>query len=85
MSTYTVTSTPPAGREFAKLPAAVQPAIAAALRGLAADPRPPGCKKLKGQPGWRIRVGDYRVIYDVEDSSQSVTITQIAHRRDVYR
>ena len=50
------------------------------------DPRPAGVRKLQGQQeGWRIRVGDYRVIYLVDDSARSVTIVRVRHRRDVYK
>lgn len=51
---------------------------------LAENPRSSNCKKLVGREGWRIRVGDYRVIYEVEDTKQIVTILHIGHRRDVY-
>jgi mRNA interferase RelE/StbE len=55
------------------------------IRELANDPRPPGCKKLRGSKGlWRIRVGDYRIVYAVNDSAKTVDITRIAHRRDAY-
>ena len=52
---------------------------------LARDPRPLGCKKLAGREGWRIRIGDYRLIYEIDDKQQMVTILHIGHRRDVYR
>jgi mRNA interferase RelE/StbE len=52
---------------------------------LAGDPRPAACKKLKGHKDyWRIRIGDYRVIYIVDDSTKTVTVTRVAHRREVY-
>ena len=52
---------------------------------LAAAPRPPGCKKLKGGDiQWRIRVGDYRIVYEIDDSAKTVDVTRIAHRREVY-
>ena len=52
---------------------------------LAENPRPAGCKKLKGYRNqWRIRVGDWRVIYIIDDSEARVSITRVAHRRDVY-
>jgi mRNA interferase RelE/StbE len=55
------------------------------IRELANDPRPSGCKKLRGFRGlWRIRVGDYRVVYTVNDPAKTVDVTRIAHRRDVY-
>lgn len=49
------------------------------------EPRPSGCKKLKGREGWRIRVGDYPVVYDIDDDAQTALILNIGHRRDVYR
>jgi mRNA interferase RelE/StbE len=52
---------------------------------LANDPRPAGCKKLKGyKDQWRVRVGDWRVLYIIDDAAKLVTITRIAHRREVY-
>lgn len=56
--------------------------IVAALRGLADDPRPPGCKKLRGMDGWRIRVGDWRVIYHIDDQAQRITVAYIRRRRE---
>jgi len=52
---------------------------------LGADPRPHGCKKLTIRDAWRIRVGDYRLIYEVNDGQQAITITNVGHRRDIYR
>ena len=52
---------------------------------LAVNPRPTGCKKLKGSKDhYRIRIGDYRVVYILDDSARVATITRVAHRRDVY-
>lgn len=52
---------------------------------LAEDPRPAGCKKLKGyKDQWRVRVGDWRVVYIIDDTAKLVTVTRIAHRREVY-
>ncbi len=58
--------------------------IVAALKDLASDPRPHGYKKLKGRPGYRIRVGDYRIIYQVKDNILTVFVLIIGHRRGVY-
>jgi len=56
------------------------------LEGLATGPRPHGCKKLKGGANeWRIRIGDYRVIYEIDDAAKTVDVTRIAHRREVYQ
>ena len=50
------------------------------------EPRPPGVRKLAGPlEGWRIRVGDYRILYQINDSEQTVTIVRVRHRRDAYR
>jgi mRNA interferase RelE/StbE len=55
------------------------------ILALAENPRPPGCKKLRGyKDQWRIRVGDWRVVYAVDDAGKRVNITRIAHRREVY-
>jgi mRNA interferase RelE/StbE len=56
-----------------------------AILALADDPRPNGCKKLSGRDGWRIRVGRYRVIYEIEDVVRVVTILDVGHRREIYR
>ena len=57
-----------------------------AIHGLKESPRPPGSKKLAGSPpGWRIRVGDYRIIYDIDDRAKCVRVLRIRHRREVYR
>lgn len=55
------------------------------MRGLANQPRPAGRHKLRGRDGWRIRVGNYRVIYEIDDQQSMVTVLHIGHRRDVYR
>ena len=55
-----------------------------AIAALSHDPRPRGCKKLVGREGWRIRVGKYRVIYQINDSLLVVTVVKIAHRREAY-
>jgi mRNA interferase RelE/StbE len=83
--TYTVTILRRAQRELANTPDSTLSHIRDAIRALGDDPRPPGCRKLTGREGWRIRVGDYRVIYEIEDSNDTITILHIGHRRDVYR
>ena len=55
------------------------------ILALADNPRPVGCKKLKGyKDQWRIRIGDYRVIYVIDNATKTVTVTHVAHRREVY-
>jgi mRNA interferase RelE/StbE len=55
-----------------------------ALASLSDNPRPAGCKKLVGREGWRIRSGDYRIIYEIDDAQKKITVLHIGHRRDVY-
>jgi len=55
-----------------------------AIRSLAGNPRPQGCRKLVGREGWRIRVGDYRVIYQIDDPARNVLVLHVGHRRDIY-
>lgn len=82
---YHVEYTPRAKRDLAALPHAVQRRIVPKVDALAQDPRPPGSKKLKGfENRWRIRVGDYRVIYEVHDEELRVLVVKIGHRSDVY-
>ena len=73
-----------AQRELAKVPQASYERILDAIRALAQTPRPVGCLKLKGREGWRIRVSNYRVIYEINDDQQVITILHVGHRRDVY-
>jgi mRNA interferase RelE/StbE len=83
---YTVVFVRSARRELEALPDELGERILARIRPLAKTPRPSGAKKLKGKWGlWRIRVGDYRVVYEVHDETRSVEISYIRHRREVYR
>ena len=59
--------------------------IISAVQSLAHNPHPPGCQKLSGRPAWRIRVGSYRVIYEIHDNQLVVIVVTIGHRKDVYR
>jgi mRNA interferase RelE/StbE len=74
-----------AQKELSRLPDGTFERVRDALRALAQEPRPTGCKKLKGREGWRIRVGDYRVLYTIDDDQRTVEIIHIGHRRDIYR
>lgn len=74
-----------AQKELADLPRDHFERVCDAVRGLAKTPRPPGCAKLVGRPGWRLRVGDYRVIYEIDDNTRTILILHVGHRRDVYR
>ncbi len=84
--TYEVRLKPSAERELRKLPRQIQFRVARRLDGLAADPRPTGCEKLAGLADlYRIRVGDYRIVYQVSDEILMVLVVTIGHRGDVYR
>jgi len=74
-----------AQRELAQLPKEAYERVRDAIHAFGQNPRPPGCLKLTGRDGWRIRVGDYRVIYEIDDEQRTVTILHIGHRRDIYR
>jgi mRNA interferase RelE/StbE len=81
---YQVVIEKQAQKQLAKISPPDYGKIVAALKDLATDPRPHGYKKLKGRPGYRIRVGDYRIIYQVKDNILTVFILIIGHRREVY-
>ena len=72
-------------KELAKLPKQDYERVKAALFALRDEPRPGGCKKLSGREGWRVRVGRYRVIYEIDDEVKRVTVLHVGHRKDVYR
>ncbi len=84
MASYTVVLTKTAQRQLDKLPVKVADTLLDALEELADNPRPDGCKKLKGRSGYRIRKGDYRIIYDVEDDILTVGVVAVGHRRQIY-
>jgi mRNA interferase RelE/StbE len=77
-----------ARRSLDRLPGDTRRRVTRALRGLEIDPRPRGATRLVGQdpePVWRLRVGDYRVLYEIRDEVLLVLVIRIRHRRDVYR
>lgn len=83
---YRVEITPSAQRELSKLAKTVQKRIDERIQALAKNPRPPGSKKLEGEGDfYRIRVGDFRIVYQVEDKVLLVVVVRIGHRREVYR
>ena len=75
-----------AEKDLKRLPANVRGRVEDALRNLANDPRPIGSRKLAGMKhDWRIRVGDYRVIYEIADTVKVLRVYRVRHRREVYR
>jgi mRNA interferase RelE/StbE len=83
---YEVRITPAARKELDRLPQQSRRRIEAAILGLAVEPRPSGCRKLQGvDDTYRIRVGNYRVIYHVYDAELVVLIVKVGDRKDIYR
>lgn len=83
--TYKLSIRRSAQKQLAKLPVNDYKRVKQAIIDLAGNPRPVGSKKLKGRDGWRIRKGDYRIIYDIEASVLIVTVLDVGHRKDIYR
>ncbi|MDE2726031.1 MAG: type II toxin-antitoxin system RelE/ParE family toxin [Gemmatimonadetes bacterium] len=83
---YAVHMRSSAERERRRLQGHIRQRINRHLLQLESEPRPSGVEKLVGRPNsWRIRVGDYRILYEIDDANQRVIINRIAHRRDVYQ
>jgi mRNA interferase RelE/StbE len=74
-----------AARELEALPRKERTRVVDRIRRLATNLRPPGSEKLSGEEKYRIRQGNYRILYSIDDGDASVLIVKIAHRRDVYR
>lgn len=86
MATYEVKFATSAAKEFRSLPLELRRRIGAVIDRLSQDPRPPVVRKLVGHERlYRIRVGQYRVVYEVDDKEQLIRITRVRHRREVYR
>lgn len=81
---YRILVLPAAVRFIKKLPPEAKRRIQAAVELLAENPRPPAAKKLTGRPEWRVRTGDYRVLYRIEDDVLTVVVVHAGHRREVY-
>ena len=82
---YTVILKRSAERELDRLPAQTHERIASKLLELEDNPRPHGVQKLHGQDRYRIRIGDYRVLYVIDDRAHTVEIVAVGHRREIYR
>jgi mRNA interferase RelE/StbE len=82
---YSVSITNRAERDLRKLDRQIKNRVTKCILGLANDPRPAGCLKVQSEEGvWRVRVGDWRVAYTVEDTSQEILVIRIAHRSEFY-
>jgi mRNA interferase RelE/StbE len=83
---YTVDARPRVRKDLRRLDPRAQQAVLAKMRSLTVNPRPPGTEPLRDHSPWfRVRVGDYRIIYMVDDEARSVTVAIVGHRREVYR
>ncbi|MGH2602994.1 MAG: type II toxin-antitoxin system RelE family toxin [Dehalococcoidia bacterium] len=85
MASYKLLIKRSAAKELEGLPPKVRRRVARKIEALSATPRPQGVEKLSGQEKYRSRLGDYRVLYSIDDGAQIVTVVKIGHRRDVYR
>ncbi|WP_415856042.1 type II toxin-antitoxin system RelE family toxin [Sinomonas sp. G460-2] len=85
MNSYRVEILPAAVRSIRKLPPEAKRRIQAVVELLADDPRPPAARKLTGRPEWRVRTGDYRILYRVQDEVLLVVVVDAGHRREIYR
>lgn len=84
MSSYRIELRPAAVRALRKLDPPIRNRIQGAIALLAQDPRPPGARALQGRDGLRVRVGDYRILYTVQDDVLLIVVVQLGHRRDIY-
>ena len=81
---YSLSFSKQAVKELQKINEPFYSSIKQAIINLADNPRPSGCKKLKGRDGYRIRVGNYRVIYEIFDNELVVEVVTLGHRKDIY-
>jgi mRNA interferase RelE/StbE len=85
VSKYAIDIKPSARRELENLSDSLIARLLPKIESLTANPRPSGCRKLRGYKDlWRIRVGNYRVVYIIDDDRKTLSVTRVAHRRDVY-
>ena len=83
---YSIQFSPASARELRQLSAQIKRRIRSVVTSLSTDPRPPGYRKLRGYDRlYRVRVGNYRIIYEIDDVSRLISIARLSHRRDVYR
>ena len=85
MASYKVYFRKSAAKELEKLPQKALRRIVERIESLANDPRPTGCEKLTGQQLYRIRQGDYRIVYSIQDNELTIWVIKIGHRKDVYQ
>lgn len=84
-ASYSVVIKRSAERELRKIPRQDLRRVVTRIQGLAREPRPPGYEKMSGEERYRVRQGDYRIVYAVDDEARTVEVVKIGHRREVYR
>lgn len=82
---YSIEITRKAQKALSRIPDDYQDRIISTIHGLADEPFPPGTKKLSGREAWRIRVGVYRIIYEVHQDVLSILVVLVGHRNDIYK
>ena len=85
MASYRLLIKSSAGKDIEAIPKRDRRRIVAKITSLSIDPRPPGCEKLSGHDQYRVRQGNYRILYEIQDLDLVVLIVKVGHRRDVYR
>ena len=85
MANYDLRIKPSAVKELVALQAKDRRRMVSRIQDLASEPRPPGCEKLSGQDRYRIRQGDFRILYEIQNRELTVVVVKIGHRRDVCR
>ncbi len=85
MANYKLLVKPSAAREIEDLPRHERRRVVSKIQALATDPRPPGSERLSGRTQYRLRQGDYRILYEIRDREVVVVVVKVGHRRDVYR
>ena len=85
MAEYKILIKPTAVKELEQTPKKVAQQIVERISSLALHPRPAGCKKLSGEEKYRVRQGDHRIVYSIDDRSRVIEVVKIGHRREVYR
>lgn len=85
MASYKILIKPSAEKDFRPIPKTDRRRLVEKIRQLSLTPRPHGAEKLKGEEYWRVRQGDYRIIYAINDANQTILIEKIGHRKEIYR
>ena len=85
MANYSIEIKKSAAKEIEKLPKTMMLRVLEKIKGLSSEPRPLGCKKLSGDEKYRIRVGNYRILYSIENEMLVVYVVKVGHRREIYK